>query len=270
LEPARETPQQEKLAWEKELLGIYLSEHPFARAAEELRSHLSCGIVEVNGELSGHDLILGGIITGTRTLSTRDGRSFLAAEIEDLTGSLEVTVWPETYEQTRDVWRTGNVIVVSVKVKARDERLQVSVQKVVVYGEEPFDPSMLAVESNGNGNGYRRSGGRASGRNGGNGNGAPRNGEAERHDAETAPTAVAASAQLRIVLDETDDPDADHERLQSLVDALRDYSGGEEVRLSIRQRDGDEIEMELPRARYCPELTQRLGEIVGPWGTVGA
>ncbi len=267
LESAREAPQQEKLAWEKELLGIYLSEHPFAQAAEELRSHLSCGIVEVNGELSGRDLILGGIITGTRTLSTRDGRAFLAAEIEDLTGSLEVTVWPETYEQTRDVWRTGNVIVASVKVKARDERLQVSVQKVVVYGEEPFDPAMLAVDSNGNG--YRRSDGRPSGRNGGNGNGPPRNGEAQMRDASTAPTA-AASSQLRIVLDETDDPDGDHERLQALVDALRDYSGGEEVRLSIRQRDGDEIEMQLPRARYCPELTQRLGEIVGPWGTVGA
>jgi DNA polymerase-3 subunit alpha len=47
LETMREAPQQQKLAWEKELLGVYLSEHPFARAAEELRTYLTCGIVEL-------------------------------------------------------------------------------------------------------------------------------------------------------------------------------------------------------------------------------
>ena len=41
------------------------------------------------------------------------------------------------------------------------------------------------------------------------------------------------------------------------------------MRLAIRQRDGEEVELELPRARYCAELSQRLGEIVGDWGMVG-
>ncbi|MFQ5799697.1 MAG: hypothetical protein ACE5H0_13535, partial [Bacteroidota bacterium] len=55
--------------------------------------------------------------------------------------------------------------------------------------------------------------------------------------------------------------------LRALVNALRDFEGEDEVRLAVRQRDGDEIELELPRARCCPELQQRLGEIVGDWGT---
>jgi hypothetical protein len=42
------------------------------------------------------------------------------------------------------------------------------------------------------------------------------------------------------------------------------------VRLQIRQSDGAEVEMELPSARYCPELTRLLGDIVGPWGNVFA
>ncbi len=263
LESVREAPQQQKLAWEKELLGIYISEHPFARAAEELRSVLSCGIIEVNPELAGRDLILGGIVTATRGLSTKDGRSFVAAEIEDLTGSLEVTVWPETYEQTRELWRTGTIVVANVKVKARDERVQASVQKAAVYGEEAFDPAALTV-SNGNGkwetgNGGRRPPG---------GNGYPRT----QHPAPRSvppPAPVSQAAALRIVLDETEDAEEDHERLRALVNTLSDYAGEVEVRLAIRQRNGEEVEMELPRARYCPELTQRLGEIVGPWGTVG-
>ena len=75
---------------------------------------------------------------------------------------------------------------------------------------------------------------------------------------------------LRIMLEETDDSEGDQERLRALVNALQDYSGEEEVRLSIRQRDGEEVQLELPRVRCCPELRQRLGEIVGPWGMVGA
>ena len=255
LDKVPEATQQQKLAWEKELLGIYLSEHPFARAAEELRGQLTCGMVEVNADLAGRDLILGGIVTGMRSLTTRDGRSFLAAEVEDMTGSLEVTVWPETWEQTRDVWQAGNVVIMNVRVKARDERLQASVQKAALYGDEAFDISPLLVTNGGaNGNGYRR-----------NGNGGQRPKQASPSPSLSTPDRLG----LRITLEETDDADGDHERLRSLLNALGDYAGEGEVRLSIRQRDGAEVEMELPRARYCPELTQALGDIVGPWGTVG-
>src|SRR5439155_16394942 len=95
----------------------------------------TCGLVEINADFSGRDLVVGGVVSGMRSLSTRDGRAFLAAEIEDITGSVEVTVWPETWEQTRDIWRAGNIVVVNVRVKARDDRLQLSVQKASPYGD---------------------------------------------------------------------------------------------------------------------------------------
>ena len=53
---------------------------------------------------------------------------------------------------------------------------------------------------------------------------------------------------MRIVIDETDDPDGDGERLNALMAALRDYPGGDPVFLSIRQLDGRQVEMELPAA----------------------
>ncbi|MDO8615525.1 MAG: DNA polymerase III subunit alpha [Dehalococcoidia bacterium] len=250
LDSVPEAPQQQRLNWEKELLGIYLSEHPFARAAAELRQFLTCGAIEVNAELAGRDVIIGGIVAGVRSLSTRDGRAFLAVEVEDLTGSLEVTVWPETLEQTREMWQPGNIVVANVRVKARDERLQVAVNRAQLWGGEAFDPAQLLTPGNGNGNGYRRNG----------------NGYGSRKE----PAPAGAPPQLRVVLEETDDPDSDHERLRALVSAVQEYAGEQPVRLSIRQRDGAEVEMELPRARYCPELTQRLGDIVGPWGIVSA
>ena len=75
---------------------------------------------------------------------------------------------------------------------------------------------------------------------------------------------------LRIMLEETEDVEGDQERLRALVNALKSYSGEGEVRLSIRQRNGEVVELELPRARRCSELSQRLGEIVGSWGGIGA
>jgi hypothetical protein len=122
--------------------------------------------------------------------------------------------------------------------------------------EGEFDPASLAVpRGNGNGNRWKNSN-RAGGERGAtpNANSVPNNGP----------------ERLRIFLEETDDREEDEERLRSLVNALREYEGEGAVHLSIQQRDGEQVEMELPRARYCPELEQRLGQIVGPWGTVGA
>ena len=258
---APEARQSQRLAWEKELLGIYVSEHPFAGPAKALSPHLSCRLAEVTAETSARNLVLGGIVVGTRNLSTRDGRAFLAATIEDETGgSLEVTVWPETYEQTRQMWELGTAIVATVRVRSRDadgdprsarsDRLQVGVQKAVTYVEGQFDPASIAVP---------RGNGRANG---------PRN-RGQGTSPNPAPTTTDGPSTLRIVLEETDDHEGDEERLRSLVNALQEYAGEESVQLSIRQRDGDQVEMELPRARYCPELERALSDIMGPWGTVG-
>jgi DNA polymerase-3 subunit alpha len=268
LETAAEATQQQKLTWEKELLGIYLSEHPFARVAEELRNVLTCTLVEVNADFHNRELLIGGVVAGLRSLSTRDGRQFLAAELEDMTGSLEITVWPETWEQTREIWQPGNIVIANVRVKARDDRLQLSVQKAALYGAPSFDLNeLLAGNSGANGHGYRRNNGGNGAGNGSNGNGSA----GFRAKASSAPAASPAPrpSAISIVLEETDDEDGDHERLRALLATIGDYSGDAAARLAIRQRNGAEVVMELPPVRHCPELTQLLGDIVGPWGTVG-
>ncbi|KKM23733.1 hypothetical protein LCGC14_1612170, partial [marine sediment metagenome] len=225
---------RQRLAWEKELLGVYVSEHPFARAAKDLEAHLSCRLTEVSAEMAGREVVLGGVVISSRSLSTRNGRPFLAATIEDETGgSLEITVWPETYEQTREMWQIGTPVVAAVRVRSRDERLQLSVQKAVAYVEGEFDAAALTVpRRNGNGAGNPGRAGREQGAN-------------RRSAAANGPPSPAGQP-LRIVLEETDDHEGDQERLRSLVNALQEYAGEGLVQLSIRQRDGERVEMELP------------------------
>ena len=268
LEDVPEATKQQRLTWEKELLGIYLSEHPFARASEELSALLDCNLVALTAEFAGGDVIIGGVVTGIRTLMTKDGRSFIAATLEDRTGSVEVTVWPETLEATRDLWVDGQVLVISARVKQRDDRLSVAVNRAAPYSDDsPFDPSSvlpdLSAPQTPNyqryGKGRRKSGGRPNGGTQSNGdNGATGSGNGK------APPPT----QLKIVIDETDDPDGDAERMRALIAAVRESSGTQTAHLSVRQRDGKEVALELPAVSPSPELTRRLSEIIGPWGAV--
>jgi hypothetical protein len=199
-------------------------------------------------------------------------------------------VWPETYEQTRSLWESGKIVLVNVRVRARDDRLSAGVQKVALYGEGELDVQGLFVEprpSYGNADrGWRRGGGNGNRKMENEKRGPEESGRTKIEDEglsaspgqqglaqagmSTVTLAPPREEAIRITLEETEDADEDHERLRALVNALREFDGEGSVRLAIRQRDGEEVEMELPSARYCPELTQLLGEIIGPWGTVRA
>jgi DNA polymerase-3 subunit alpha len=269
LESAAEATKAQKLSWEKELLGIYLSEHPFQQAAGPLSSLLTCSIVELNAELSGRDSIIAGLVTGKRSLQTKDGRTFIAAEIEDLTGSIEITVWPETYESTRELWNEGNIIVASVRIRENNDRLQIAVNRATLYTDK-FEPGDVLPDPTRDAAPTRRDYYRKNG----NGNGNGKNGGSNGKTANCAskPAAPPSEPQLRIVLDETDDEDDDLRRLNAVFTALNGYSGGDPVRLSVRQQDGREEEISLAevKVRLCDDLTRELSQIVGPWGSVFA
>jgi DNA polymerase-3 subunit alpha len=124
---------KEKLSWEHELLGVYLSEHPFSRAASSLANQVTALCGEINEEMAGQDVVTAGMVSSVRQLYTKDGRPFASAVLEDLDGRVEVTAWPEVYERTRELWGEGNILLVEGKVRARAERVQVSCERVRQY-----------------------------------------------------------------------------------------------------------------------------------------
>ncbi|MCH8065544.1 MAG: DNA polymerase III subunit alpha [Chloroflexi bacterium] len=327
----------EELAWEKELLGVYVSEHPFQAAASVLSPHVTAVCAELAGELSsqsygggarsgeadgdgdtangsplmnglppkGRLATLAGMVGNTRRLYTRDSRPFCAAEIEDLSGMAEVTVWPELFERTQDIWIEGNIVLLEVRIKDRNGRLQVSVQKVERYqpltGSSDDDASVRFVppawltkaQEQGTGNGEQtgRKGEPGDGPQATPENGAPRsqtnrpadessvsdssNLEPRTSNPEPAPppaVATATRASLRISLRETDDEDADRDRLERMLATLRDFPGDDEVRLTIETPDGGSHSAVLGkvRVRVCPELTSLLTDLLAAAGSVEA
>lgn len=142
LEGRDDAPLQEKLSWERELTGLYLSEHPLSGATRKLAAmHTTlCGQIDEN--MVGKTITIAGMVSSPRHLFTRENKPFVAASLEDLDGTVPVNVWPEVYQRTKDLWIEGNIVLIDGKVQNRRDQIQVSVDNARLYqpDEEPEPP----------------------------------------------------------------------------------------------------------------------------------
>ena len=112
-------PAEEKLRLEKELLGLYLSDHPLRRLQPALAKLIDIQAVEVTAELQDTEVRVGGLVKSVRRVVTRKGQIMAYAEMEDLTGDIDVVLFPRVYEQYRQLFQNDAVLVVQGKVDAR-------------------------------------------------------------------------------------------------------------------------------------------------------
>jgi DNA polymerase-3 subunit alpha len=92
---------REKWGFEKETLGFYLSGHPLQKYQVELKSFSRLSSSEINEEVGGQDISIGGVVAGVRNLRTRKGDSMAIFQLEDMSGVVDVLLWPNTYEKYR-------------------------------------------------------------------------------------------------------------------------------------------------------------------------
>ncbi len=116
---AEEIPRKQLLNWEKELLGTYLSRHPLAYISDLLGKRTTHTTGQLSEELENQEVTIGGTILEARRITTKKGDTMCVARLEDLEGSVEVTVFPRLYERTADQWVEESVVVVRGKVQIR-------------------------------------------------------------------------------------------------------------------------------------------------------
>src|SRR5690242_15649936 len=112
-------PGEDKLRLEKELLGLYLSDHPLRRISAELAKLSDTQAVEVTSALQDTEVRVAGLVREVRRVVTRKGQIMAYATLEDLTGSVDVVLFPRVFEQTRLLFEPDKVVVVQGKVDAR-------------------------------------------------------------------------------------------------------------------------------------------------------
>src|SRR2546427_1041391 len=110
---------EEKLRLEKELLGLYLSDHPLRRISAELAKLSDTQAVEVTSALQDTEVRVAGLVREVRRVVTRKGQIMAYATLEDLTGTVDVVLFPRVFEQTRLLFEPDKVVVVAGEEDAR-------------------------------------------------------------------------------------------------------------------------------------------------------
>lgn len=105
----------ERLIWERELLGIYLSQHPLESFAAELREKAT-PIERIKNELEGKPVTIGGNVGEVRAITTKNGSKMAFAKLADMSGEVELVVFPKVYLQTAELWERDQVLLVHGKI----------------------------------------------------------------------------------------------------------------------------------------------------------
>ncbi len=130
LEEDMEATHHEQLNWERELLGAYVSEHPLQAATRALQGRVDASLAELTEDMVGTTQTVAGLVASIRQLTTKNGDPFAAVMLEDLSGTAEVTVWPDQWAATRSSWEPNQIVVATVHIRARMDRLTLAVQSV--------------------------------------------------------------------------------------------------------------------------------------------
>ncbi|MBX6350504.1 MAG: DNA polymerase III subunit alpha [Clostridia bacterium] len=138
LPPVPEPKPSERLAWEKEALGFYVSDHPLARHAKEL-ARRARPIRDLASLADGAPVAVGGQVAGVRRITTRRGEPMAFLTIEDLAGTVDCVLFPRVYEACEALIGGGRPLVVEGRVSWRDERVSVVAERVTPLGEEGDD-----------------------------------------------------------------------------------------------------------------------------------
>ncbi|MGE5208882.1 MAG: OB-fold nucleic acid binding domain-containing protein, partial [Alphaproteobacteria bacterium] len=123
--------EHEKLSYEKELLGFYVSGHPLDAYAEILaarnyRSIASLGDLDDRAQFK----IAGAIVEVEKKFTRKEGKPFAVVWIEDLADMLEVVVWNDVYTKVSDILVPGRVVELKGTLDRRDEMLRATVLEI--------------------------------------------------------------------------------------------------------------------------------------------
>ena len=253
--PAKHT-EKERLMWERELMGLYISAHPLDQFSEYFAEQ-TVPLGSLKREHDGHKVIVGGLINTMRMIVTKKGQKMAFVGIEDKTGDSEIIVFPSVYQQIGDKLRQDVAIKIEGNVNARDRDgnlvsdVKVMADMISIITDEELRDYQATGQSSlrpepGKVKTWRKK--------------APQSPVTTNVSNQTkAPMTVAAQKQLFVHIK---DPD-DHDTLQALKQACGLYPGSDTIVLVLGAEKKSAIKLPLSAdSKYLliGELVKILGE----------
>ncbi|MBU2566507.1 DNA polymerase III subunit alpha [Patescibacteria group bacterium] len=136
--------QQEMLSWEKELLGLYVSEHPFKEYAKMIE-HLVIPLAKLEDNKQEKKVRVAGIIGGLKRIFTKKNEPMLFCRLEDGYTDCEVVVFPRVLKETQDCWMDDGMVVVSGRPSEDGGKMKVLAESAYIL--TPDSAKELASEN---------------------------------------------------------------------------------------------------------------------------
>ena len=148
------------LAFEREMLGLYVSDHPLLGLEHILAAATDCSVAQLvgsaveeperasRGDRDGQLVTVGGILSGVQRKVTRQGNPWAAATLEDLEGAIEVLFFPSTYQAALTMIIEDSIIVVKGRLDRREDQpklvaMEVNVPELPTGEDGPFVVSIM-------------------------------------------------------------------------------------------------------------------------------
>lgn len=117
--------KKEKLAYERDMLGLYVSDHPLQGLGSALDQYADMPVTHVlsdDGPQDGHIISIAGMISGLqRRIAKKSGNPYARCEIEDLSGSMEVMFFGQAYQPIAEILADDLIVVIKGRVQRRDD-----------------------------------------------------------------------------------------------------------------------------------------------------
>ena len=229
--PTDEYDQAELLAAEKEAIGLFVSAHPLKPLREALRARVDCTVAALADRRDKDWVTVGGIITETKRIRTRNGDHMMFATLDDLGGAVEMLVFGKALTEHADVLTPDRVVI----VKGRVDHKEADKTCLVVQGVEEFDPSPEEIER-------ARAQAQAAAR-------------SARAQSEPVRLRVPAAALTRATIDE-------------LKQTIEDFPGAAEIWIELETSGGVTRRLRLGsefRVQHTPTLRAELEQALAPY-----
>lgn len=150
--------KRQKLTWEKEYLGLYISEHPMSDIEKDVRNY-AAACVTVKSCADGAQVRVAGVISTIKKIYTKKGDAMLFVKVEDTTGDIEILVFPKVLEKNPHLWQPDNLIICSGTISDKDGERKVLCDVAAVMNKinlkETLDQFLIASREQSNNNNRR-------------------------------------------------------------------------------------------------------------------
>ncbi len=126
---------KQRLAWEKELLGLYISGHPFAEMSELIKNYITCNCLEAKNQI-GQLARVAGVILKIQKITTKAGEPMLFAIVGDLMADVEIVVFPKILKSNPDIWQEDNQVLIIGTVSEKDDKIKILAEKIYLLEKE--------------------------------------------------------------------------------------------------------------------------------------